>query len=61
MEQNEQTFTRLILENKSTIYTVCFMFSKDREEVEHPKQKSCGSLSATFSIFCGKVSAILLQ
>lgn len=34
MEQNEQTFTRLILENKSTIYTVCFMFSKDREEVE---------------------------
>lgn len=34
MEQNEQTFTRLILENKSTIYTVCYMFSKDREEVE---------------------------
>lgn len=30
-------------------------------QVKHPKQKSCGSLPATFSIFCGKVSAILLQ
>lgn len=29
----EQEFSRLIHEYKSTIYTVCYMFSKDKEEV----------------------------
>lgn len=33
METNEQEFNRMILENKSTIYTVCYMFSKDRDEI----------------------------
>lgn len=33
METTEQEFTRLIGEHKSTIYTVCYMFSKDNEEV----------------------------
>ena len=29
----EQDFTRLVNEHKSTIYTVCYMFSKDEDEV----------------------------
>lgn len=31
--KNEQEFIRMILQNKSTIYTVCYMFSKDKDEV----------------------------
>lgn len=33
METNEQQFTRIVKENRSTIYTVCYMFSKDSDEV----------------------------
>jgi len=29
----EEYFTQLVRENKSTIYTVCYMFSQDEEEV----------------------------
>ena len=31
--KQEEYFTQLVRENKSTIYTVCYMFSKDEEEV----------------------------
>ena len=34
MEINEASFARIIRENKGTIYTVCYMFSKDKEEVD---------------------------
>ena len=34
MELNENQFAQLIRENKGTIYTVCYMFSKDKEEVD---------------------------
>ena len=34
MELNEANFARIIRENKGTIYTVCYMFSKDKEEVD---------------------------
>ena len=34
MEQQEELFARLVREHKSTIYTVCYMFSKDEEEVQ---------------------------
>jgi len=30
----EQDFSRLVRENKSTIYTVCYMFSTDKEEAD---------------------------
>lgn len=30
---NEQEFTHIVREHKSTIYTVCYMFSKDQDEV----------------------------
>lgn len=33
MEINEASFARIIRENKGTIYTVCYMFSKDEDEV----------------------------
>ena len=30
---SEQQFAQLVKEQKSTIYTVCYMFSKDEDEV----------------------------
>lgn len=34
MEKNEQEFISLVTRYKSTIYTVCYMFSKDRVELD---------------------------
>jgi len=34
MEFLEQDFTRIVNNHKKTIYTVCYMFSKDADEVE---------------------------
>mgnify|MGYP003292642128 CR=1 FL=1 len=34
MGTKEVDFTRMILESKSTIYTVCYMFSRDKEEID---------------------------
>lgn len=33
MKENEQQFTDIVRRNRSTIYTVCYMFSKDNDEV----------------------------
>ena len=33
MKQNDEFFARLVREHKSTIYTVCYMFSHDEDEV----------------------------
>ena len=33
MKQDEQEFAGLVRRNRSTIYTVCYMFSKDNDEV----------------------------
>ena len=33
MNPNEQKFANMVKENKSTIYTVCYMFSSDEQEV----------------------------
>ena len=33
MENNEREFARIVRENKRRIYTVCYMFSKDTEQV----------------------------
>ncbi len=33
MELTEQEFAKMVRTNKSTIYTVCYMFSKDEDEV----------------------------
>ena len=34
METTEQEFTYLIEKHKSVIYTVCLMFSKDRDDLD---------------------------
>ena len=34
MSNKEQEFTRLVREHKNTIYAVCYMFSKDSDEIE---------------------------
>ena len=34
MKISEKEFAKIVWENKTTIYTVCYMFSDDREEVE---------------------------
>ena len=33
MNDNQQKFADMVQQNKSTIYTVCYMFSKDEDEV----------------------------
>lgn len=33
MSDNEKYFTQIVREHKSTIYTVCYMFSNDEDEV----------------------------
>ena len=32
-DDNSQKFAQLVREHKSTIYTVCYMYSHDEEEV----------------------------
>lgn len=34
MENNEREFAQIVRENKSRIYTVCYMFSNDSEQVD---------------------------
>ena len=33
MKESEKEFARMVREQKTTIYTVCYMFSKDNDEV----------------------------
>lgn len=34
MDNKEQAFAQLVREHKSTIYSVCYMFSKDLDEID---------------------------
>jgi len=54
MERNEQQFARLIQEQKSTIYMVCYMFSKDQDEVNDLFQEVLVNLWRGFSSFEGR-------
>ena len=54
MELNEAEFGRIIRENKGTIYTVCYMFSKDKEEVDDLFQEALIKLWQGFATFQGK-------
>lgn len=40
MDVNKKDFERMVSENKDTIYTVCYMFSKDQDEVADLFQES---------------------
>lgn len=56
MKKHEQEFVRIIEENKATIYMVCYMFSKDREEVEDLFQEALVALWRGFESFRGEAS-----
>lgn len=54
MEEREKEFTRMIAEHKSTVYTVCYMFSKDPDEVEDLFQDVLINLWKGFDSFRGE-------
>lgn len=51
---NEQEFSRLVREHKTTIYTVCYMFSNDEDEVSDLFQETLINLWKGFSSFEGR-------
>lgn len=54
MTQQETDFTRLVREQKSTIYTVCLMFSDDSDEVEDLVQDTLINLWKGYDSFEGR-------
>ena len=51
MKQEEEMFARLAREHKSTIYTVCYMFSNDEEEVNDLFQEALVNLWKGYGSF----------
>lgn len=54
MKNQETEFTKIVREHKTTIYTVCYMFSKDKDEVEDLFQEVLISLWQGFASFRGE-------
>lgn len=54
MTRQETEFTRLVREQKSTIYTVCLMFSDDSDEVEDLVQETLINLWKGYDSFEGR-------
>ena len=54
MKDSEKEFTRIVTENKSTIYTVCYLFSNDSQEVEDLFQDVIIALGRGFGSFRGE-------
>lgn len=54
METKEIEFTKMVNEHKRTIYTVCFMFSKDQDEVNDLFQEILIRLWNGFDTFRGE-------
>lgn len=54
MENKEKEFETIIRENKSSIYTVCYMFSKDNDEVNDLFQEVLINLWNGFDSFRGE-------
>ena len=54
MKELEKEFTSVVRENKATIYTVCYMFSADKEEVEDLFQEVLIALWRGFESFRGE-------
>ena len=57
MDLLELDFARVVREHKGTIYTVCYMFSKDEEEVADLFQEILVNMWKGFSGFRGDSSA----
>ena len=51
MNADEQQFSQLVRENKSTIYTVCYMFSNNQDEVADLFQEVLIQLWKGYSTF----------
>ena len=56
MKELEQEFTKVVREQKDTIYMVCYMFSKDKAEVEDLYQEVLINLWKGFPKFEGRSS-----
>lgn len=56
MTDKELEFTRIVREHKSEIYTVCYMFSKDSDEVADLFQDILIKLWSGFDSFRGEAS-----
>ena len=54
MEKNESNFRRLLQDHKSTIYSVCYMFSQDHDEVEDLFQETLINLWSGLDKFEGR-------
>lgn len=54
MENMEQQFTELVRKHRQTIYTVCYFFSKDKEEVNDLFQEVLINLWKGFPSFRGE-------
>ena len=57
MNTQENAFERMVREHRATIYTVCFMFSKDADEVNDLFQEVLINLWKGFEGFEGRSSA----
>ena len=44
MKQEEKEFAALVKEHKSTIYSICYMFSKDKDEIDDLFQETLSHL-----------------
>lgn len=56
MNNQEMQFTQVVREHKSTIYSVCYMFSKDQDEVDDLFQEVLIKLWQGFEKFEGRSS-----
>ena len=54
MTKKETDFERMVREHKSTVYTVCYMFSKDADEVNDLFQEVLINLWKGFDGFRGE-------
>lgn len=56
MEEKERQFTTVVNEHKRTIYTVCYMFSNDKSEIEDLFQEILVRMWNGFDSFRGESS-----
>lgn len=56
MTETERDFSQIVKENKSTIYTVCYMFSNDEDEVNDLFQDTLVNLWKGYEGFRGESS-----
>ena len=54
MKEKELEFNRIVKANKTAIFTVCYLFSKDQDEVNDLFQETLINLWRGFDVFQGK-------